>query len=432
MRPNALSRARAMTASRTDYVPGSKPSLRLMSQPAIPNSTSWDVPKVIRAIEAHETGDFYRSSLLVQHFGRDDKITGATEDRLNALTGPGASAFAFQASDVAKELHQGDDPLIPEINSWWWDAVPDSWIRATLHDSIHLGYSLSYVEWATSARQWYPRRLHHWHPSAVRYDEHRQTWIARVETGRELEIHPGDPNWFLHTPRGARSWMSGAVRSLGTLFLARNWDFRDWARYNQRHGQPIITIEEPTGEGEAGAKDAFFQGIKAMGSSGVLRLPQGEAGNGYKVDLLEAKARSYDSFKLFMDTVNVAISIRLTGQNLTSEVQGGSYAAAGWHMRVRNDVVTGDASALVDSLRAQLLVPWGYYNVPRFEREMAPWPSWTLEMPEDAQALATTANQAVTGLKTLLELRDHEGNPLPIDVNAYLAKYNIPLLGKDQ
>lgn len=224
--------------------------------------------------------------------------------------------------------------------------------------------------------------------------------------------------------------MSGAVRSLGTLYLARNWDFRDWARYNQRHGLPTIAITEPTGEGEAGAKDQFFQGIKAMANSGVLRLPQGEGGNGYSVDMLEAKARSYDSFDKFMSTVNVAISIRLTGQNLTSEVQGGSYAAAGWHMRVRNDVVTGDASALVDSLRAQLLVPWGFYNVPKFAREMAPWPSWTLEMPEDLTAQATAANQAAAALKSMLEIRDHEGKPLPIDINAYLAKYNIPLLGE--
>jgi phage gp29-like protein len=403
------------------------PSLRLQLHPGIPAATRWDMPKVISAIERHERGDFYSSSLLVTHFGRDDKITGATEDRLNALTGPGSRSFGFTDSEEAKEREE-DDPLIPELEAWWYEALPDSWARQTLHDTIHQGFSLSYVEWELTTRTWQPKKLHHWHPSAVYYDDQHHCYVARTTQG-DVRISKEDPNWFLHEPRGDRSWMSGAVRSLGPLYLARNWDFRDWARYNQRHGQPIITIKEPTGQDESGSKDTFFQGIKTMGSSGVLRLPQGDDGRGFEVDLMEASARTYDSFDKFLGRINTAIAVRITGQNLSSEISGGSYAASASHMRVRNDVVVGDASSLADSLRSQILIPWGTYNVPGFSKAMAPWPAWNLDIPEDLAALATSQSSAVGTLNTLLAMKDNEGKPIPVDVEAYLKRFNIPLVG---
>ena len=404
-----------------------RPSLRLQLHPGVPAATKWDMPKVVRAIEAHERGEFYGSSQLVISMERDDKISGATEDRLNALTGPGASSFGFGPSDYAT-ANEIDDPLIPEVSAWWYSALPDAWVRQTLHETIHEGFSLSFVEWETSARSWTPKKLHHWHASAVRRDDSKGIFFAKTKDG-EVPILPGDPNWFLHLPRGERSHMSGAVRSLGPLYLARSWGWRDYSRFCERHGQPILTIKEPTGSDESGSKDAFFQGIKSMGSSGVLRLPQGEDGMGYEVDLLEAKARTYEAFDKFLDKINTSIAIRITGQNLSSEVQGGSYAAAESHLRVRNDVVRGDASALADSLRAQILIPWGRYNVAGFEAEKAPWPMWNLDIPEDLGALATAQQSAINTLSALLSMKDLEGNPIPVDVEAYLKRFNVPLLG---
>lgn len=48
-----------------------------------------------------------------------------------------------------------------------------------------------------------------------------------------------------------------------------------------------------------------------------------------------------------MDACNTEIAMALLGQNLTTEVKGGSYAATTGHLEVRKDITEGDADGLV-------------------------------------------------------------------------------------
>jgi phage gp29-like protein len=393
---------------------------RIYAQPPIQSPTTWTIARVLSAIDLHEVGDFCESSLLADAFGRDDRISACEEARLNALVGMDAGEFELRP--VEGKWARRSKALIPQLEEWWDDVVTDAWVKKTLLDGIRLGVSLTHIEWKRTARRWVPAKLTHWHASNFRWSEQDQRYLAHTTDG-EIIIEPDDPNWFIYTPGGERSWMCGDVRCLGVPYVMRQWDLRDWARFNERHGQPILAIHEPSSQGPAGHKDAFFAGMKTMGRSGIVRLPFAEKHeDGYGLDLVESKSRGADTFDTFLDRLNIAIAIRINGQNLTTEIQGGSYSAAGWHMRVRRDYAEGDAATLGAAERDQLVRRWGRFNVPGWDDVMAPVPAWDLQIPEDQGA---TAETFLKGAQAAQAFKDAG---IRIDVAAMMERLGVPML----
>ena len=97
------------------------------------------------------------------------------------------------------------------------------------------------------------------------------------------------------------------------------------------------------------------------------------------MELLEAEAKTWEMFPKQIETANAELSILLVGQNLTSEVQGGSFAAAKIHQNVRDDLVRFDAEALATTLREQVLSWWAEFNFG--DARLAPWPNWDTKPP---------------------------------------------------
>jgi phage gp29-like protein len=376
---------------------------------------------VRRALDCHEEGDFTESGKLARSFDRDDRISPCLTDRENALVGGDSAKFEFQAAEKAKNRSK---PLIQAVNDWYPKACSSAWTRKTLRQAITMGFSLSNIAWSRTPRKWVPSKLTVWEPENVFWSEVDQLYVARTVDGLLLPIVPGDPNWFLYAPSGDRSWMSGSVRPLGIPFVMRSWDLNDWARYNERHGLPIVAIKEPSGLQNEEDKDDFYASVKRMGSTGIVRLPQSEGeGTSYGLELIEAKAKSHDSFNLFLDRLNTAIAICLKGQNLSTEVQGGAYASTAWHMRVRKDYAATDAVTLGDALRESLIKPWGRLNVSSWDDEIAPWPTWCLEIPEDRQAIADATLKSVQALQAIAS---NAAIADQIDIEALIEQLGLP------
>src|SRR5690606_28586332 len=97
---------------------------------------------------------------------------------------------------------------------------------------------------------------------------------------------------------------------------------------------PILAIEEPPEEravtpGKGGSKATFFASLKKLGREGLLRLPRsGDGKAGYNAKILEPKSLSWPAFKAFLERVDTCIAIHYLGQNLSTEVSSGSFAAA--------------------------------------------------------------------------------------------------------
>lgn len=391
--------------------------------------TKWTLRGVLCAINEHESGALWQSARLADFYGRDERISGCTIDRISAIVGEDSAPFAFEPAtrepDKSKELSE-------RIAEWWDSVVTDSWLSETLHDTIHLGVSFSWISWQTTATEWRPVKLTHFHASAVYWDDNKGCWIAngRVRNGRnspwqskQFEIRQGDPNWLIVAPSGARPFMAGAVRSLGVHFLMRSWDFRDIARFCERHGLPILKIMEPRATDDIEQKERFAADLAGIGTTGMVRLPQGDGPEeSWNLEPLEMKSRSSDAFFQFNEVLNTSIAIRILGQNLSTEVQGGSFAAAGWHARVKQSIVRGDATGLGTALRDGLVKPWARANVADFDDEIAPWPRWRLVIAEDLQAKATTIQAAYQAMPVIQQ------SGTPVDLIAFAQKFGVPLI----
>ncbi len=406
------------------------PSVTVVRQSGVTSPTSWTVARVRSALDQHEQGDFYESALLQRGFLRDDRISGCLIDRTNALVSADGGRFSLKPADLLTDpgtVNPKSEDLVPRTLTWWPKTVTTAWQRSTLYDGICLGFGLSQIHWRREARRWKIIRLERWRPENISYSEIDGMYVARTLDKGLVAIDPADPRWFLYTPGGDDSWMCGAVLPLGFPFVMRQWDWRDWARYNEKHGNPIFKVIEPPGADDSGAKNNFYRSVRQMGSSGIVRVPRAEGPNAdetqnYDVELIEAKARTYGTFESALKALNTSIAICLKGQNLSTEVSEGAKASTGWHMRVRKDYAETDAATLGDAERTQLIIREGRINESGWDDDAAPWPFWDLTIPEDRAQTAAADND------TSQAVEHFQATGAPLDWNDFFEKRGYKLL----
>lgn len=394
---------------------------RLLYHPVQPLS-SWTVAQVRSALRRHEEGDLSRSAPLAEHMERNPRIFAALGTRVMGVQGleveiePSKDGDRRRSTAVAKALQKS-----------WYSIAPED-VLGDLHRwAILLGIAIAEVVWDTSGSQWMPV-LVPVHPSLYRWDTAANDWFVQTASG-EVRVETGTGRWLVLGYTSQRAWMRGVVRCLGLEDKLRTESVRDWARWSERHGTPIIVARTPARASDAD-KQAFFEGLEDLGSGGTTVLaPQGEnAEASFGLDLIEAKtAEASKGFQALIQLVADDVAIAILGQNLTQETKGGSLAAAKVHDRVRADYLAADSELLATAMRRDVLVPWALFNFG--DGDLAPWACWDAEPAEDTVALTAQwkgAAEAVTLWRALgvnvdlLEVAEHIG--LPVDESAPLIE----------
>lgn len=351
----------------TPYAPGIQPT--------------WSVSQVRGALTSHELGNFDTSARLAEAMGRDDRLSAVLETRVKGLLG---LPFRLDATDQDDEQAKR---IAEELDRDWFDMIPEDELAELLRWRILMGFAVASLEWTTEANKWRPR-VKVWNPQYLYYEEDSDTWYLFTKEG-QIEINPGDGKWLM-LGRGRRPYMYGAIRNVAIPWLVRQFAIRDWARYSERHGLPIVKAMVPAAI-EAGEKTEFFEDVRALSTETTVTLPTHVTpdGAGFDLELLEAKDRSWEGFERLITSCNVSLSVAILGQNLTTEVQGGSYAAARVHDRVRADYLQSDAEETSTILRRELLDPVVSYSYQGAEGK-TPWPKWQTEPAEDTRVEAET------------------------------------------
>ena len=405
---------------------GSRAPTNVVFVPLVMQSFSnWTVPGVRSAIDDHEAGNFGRSAMLVDAMGRDDRIKGVLGTRVKALLGKNGLPFTVQPSDSGNKART--KVVAKQLAPLWWKILPDSTLGALVRDAAMLGAALARVLWTLVDGAWLPS-LEPVPPFALYHDPAGSAgnppgYYLQTLTG-PIYIDPADPHWFLYTPGGSRSWMEGAVRALGMPFVMRQFSHRDWVRYCEKHGMPIITVTEPSDANPA-SKDAFYKRLSTLGSESVIRLPTRSDGIGFKLDMLEAKDSSWQAFDHFISKLDVAIAVVLLGQNMTTDPIAHATGVNNARL-VRQDYLDADVQPLATELREQIIKPWGRFNVAGWDDDLAPWPNWDTRPPEDQKAKAATyiaVGEAITKMTDA---------GLAVDAKLVAEQFGIPLIaGQD-
>jgi phage gp29-like protein len=445
--------------------------LRVYHDLPITSFSGWDRVWQIEGILAtHDRGYFRESATLSDAMMRDDRIAAVSDTRVSALIASPveckAANSSAKAANVAKEI--GGDGEFPGL---WSTMFPASTIGELAWWGNMIGVGIAQILWDTSGtgnvpstawmdarkipyytnpggqgvkgdygppgykfkaqKRWTPH-LKVWHPQYVYWDWSTYRYIALCQEGAvslpntDEQIH-GDGKWFIWTPRGYQyGWLRGMVRRVAHKYIMRGWDYRDWARYNERHGMPIIGAITPA-EAKDEVKTRFKRDIAAMANESVIPLPQGgdaKSGNNFDLKIIEATARTYQSFQRFKQEIDDDIAISFLGQNLSTESQGGSYSLAQVQEKVRIDKRIEDAK-IDDALRNQVLWWDAGYNYG--DPELAPIPEHQVEPPEDESqeaAMYLSLGQALVQL--------NQGAPHVVDIRAVMDRFGVPVLSEEE
>jgi hypothetical protein len=273
---------------------------------------------------------------------------------------------------------------------------PRSVVSVMMRTQIGMGWAAAQQVWKYDCGFFRPELM----PWPAEYQWWHQTYrkyMANTMEGQvAIENAPRDIQWWVLDPMGYyRGWMTGAVRCLAIPWIFKQFSLRDWAKYSEVHGQPIRLAKFPA-RASAEHKSQFIGDVSNMGNASTVGLPQGvdEKGSNFDLGLLEAVGNTWQGFDSLISKVERNYAIRVLGQNLTTEVDAGSQAAANVHDRVRLELVRADNYALSKSAYEQVVRPWAEMNYGN--ADLAPKFEWDCEPIEDqkerAMAISSYAN----------------------------------------
>jgi phage gp29-like protein len=335
---------------------------------------NWSLPLIKAALVDHMRGLWSMPGDLA------DEISG--DDRVQATMGSRTGGLFSQPL-----VHKGGSK---ECRKAWREAwkrlMPQSVASEIMVWAVLLGFCVCEILWDRSVKPWQPY-LKVWHPKFIWYrTERREYWVITMDGMQR--VTPGNGKWFLFTPHGSyRGWVRGVIRSVAEKWFIKGLAWRDWARFNERHGLPIFKAKVPAA-GDLLQKANFISSLSRLGQESVIGLPQNVDGTGYDAELLEARDRSWESFKGTIDRCDMAIVLPIMWQNLTTEVKEGSFAAAREHGDIRQNALEFDNSTLSEAIYEQLARPFAYLNFG--DAGAAPFSSWKITPREDYATKADT------------------------------------------
>ena len=372
----------------------------------------WSVREIQEALTSHGLGSFAQSGQLYEAVLGDDRVQSVLHTRVLGLLGLPWSVKASPRGD-RMQAHRAARIL----RSQWSQICPSAQLAELVRSAVMMGFAVAELVWSMRGGLWHPT-LRTWSPQHIAYRMDLRQYVVLTDQG-PVEITPGDGKWMVYTPQGDyRGWMSGAVRAVAIPWLLRQYAHRDWARYGEVHGMPIRGCKVPATAAESD-KSHFYEQFARLGNESTIELPQGMDGQSFGLELIEATGGHWEAFDRLIGQCNIDIACAVLGQNLTTEVQGGSFAAATAHGRVRQDYLEADARLLSAALQAQVLRPWAAFNFGH--GGLAPCPVWDTTPPEDRVQQAQMLQACAEALTKLLALG------MPVDVVKFAQQYKIPL-----
>lgn len=391
----------------------------VVREPSARSWIDWD-PDAIQAAEMQcSQGNLRMAAELCHALLADERIASNLGTLTRGLLGtelsfePGAGrrrGTAVRALEVEEDwLSMADEATLAELLLW----------------GVLLGVAVAKLTPYTGPSGRLLLKVEPWDPRWLRWDDPTQRWMITTASGAEVPVET-DGRWLLLTPHGAhRPWERGIYRILARWWLLKRYAREDWMRHSEVKAQGVLVAFGTEGAKVPGQKDdltarqrlRLADQLKGLGRDAALVLPRG-----LDMKLVESQAKNYETFEKQIDMANAGISIGILGQNLTTEVKGGSFAAAKVHAEVADFLRRAYAEVLSTTTHFQLLAFWALWN---FGSALAaPWASWKTDPEGDAKVLGDAMKSFGEGL-VALETRVPAGYAL--DTEALFAKAGFPL-----
>lgn len=375
---------------------------KVVRAPSPRQYVTWTPQMVRSAIRQAETGNIESAVNLCIWLLTDDAVAGALSARVDTMLGLPVN-FEPATEDAPEDI-------IETLKADWSISYPESELSQILTWGILLGGSLARHNPQRINGRVLPM-LSFWLPLTLKQDLTTGLFAVRDAENQTHELVPGDGEWLFSTPGGVnRFWSHGLWQSVALLVVAKQYAIQDWNKTSEkastfvfethldRDGNPVVATTDKQ-------RRALVDEMDTRGGDACVALP-----GGWQLKLLQTA----DTYHIYMDQItmlNNAIAARIRGGNLTTQTQGGSFAAAetqaewGDASKLRKDSATLGTMLREQSLR--------YYTDWNFgQPDNAPWPKWETKVAKEIDATRSYAVVALAngGFQLDLDiLRDQYG-----------------------
>lgn len=213
---------------------------------------------------------------------------------------------------------------------------------------------------------------------------------------KEQDIHPARISTFVYKHKNGYYDTTGIMARVLRLYVFKVWALVFMSQLVERHGKPFIyTILDEKNFHDVEFKATVSRVLKQFGSERWGVFP-----DGFELQALETNTPSATDMHIqLLNYINVEMAIALLGQNLSTEVQGGSFAAATSHAGVEKRLTETDFEWLEEQINDHFLYWLIKINYP--ELDVADYPSLTLTAIQDVDLEKTGR-----GFKAMSELID--------------------------
>lgn len=234
-------------------------------------------------------------------------------------------------------------------------------------------YAVAPIRWTVNRDGWHIPHLQWAHSNRFCFDRNTlelSFYRSKYRVHHDVEPLCNHPDAFVaHVPIGGRSdypWRRGAMRaSIIPSFIKRN-GLKFWMTLAERFGMPQLYAVVPEGEdNDDESADNLVRTTEAA-LKNINRIWSMVVSQGIEIHAIEGSTSNIDGkvHQQLISWANTVQSIGLLGQNLTTEVTGGSFAAAEAHRYVAADLHLADATELAETITQQLVEPVVRYNWP--------------------------------------------------------------------
>lgn len=160
---------------------------------------------------------------------------------------------------------------------------------------------------------------------------------------------------------------SGYMRGVARWYCIKLFAIMAWSQYGEKFGIPFFIGKMP--EDKYKANSGILK--RLLKSVGINRW--GVMYDNMSIDTVNpSSANNVDVFDKLINLCNTEIAIGILGQNLTTDVSGGSFAAAKVHLDVLDNIIEDDAEWITEIVNDQIITPLVAINYPDLPKELYP------------------------------------------------------------
>lgn len=349
-------------------------------------TTGVTIDLAINALATAQNGDFSQLFSLYEMLETGDaRIAGLLSTRREAL-----ASLDYVVSSSAKDVALAEEAtqfVSQCIEQLKWK----SFIKRAIDGRVY-GVQMFEISWKQDAGRVVPTQIT---PiSKSRYGMNMFTGATDVPKGRLLfktapiagkwldaTAHTGNLIYLTDRDEPGYYDLGGVMRTILRWYIVKFVLIRNWAQYAEKYGHPVTTITVD----KATYDKSKTELINLVKSVGINRY--GIFFDGMKVETQSvASSQNVDTFQSLIDMANKEIAIAVVGQNLTSDVTGGSLAAADVHLDIFQTLTKGDAELVDETVNVQFIDPLVRLNFPTLKYEDYPRYSTVIPNREDPVA----------------------------------------------